>query len=178
MKLTSFLISAYFLLLLSSCKKQENRPRNKENNGIAVSANINEKQQVLNMVRKYTQSVNEGDLHPEIIDELWEHSPDVSNINIRGHQKGFEEIKTKFYAPIFEVLKDRNLQMVTDEREPAVYIFDNTAVVEFYWKLNAKLKDGDKPVNMLGRETHVFRKKNGNWKLIHLHYSGMPIKGF
>ncbi|RXM38100.1 hypothetical protein BOQ62_18730 [Chryseobacterium sp. CH21] len=169
MKSISLFIFASFLLLFSGCKK--------ENNEISP-ANASEKQQILDRVKRYTQSVNEGDVHPEIIDELWEHSPEVSNINIRGHQKGFEEIKKNFYAPIFEVLKDRNLRMITDEREPAVYIFDNTAVVEFYWKLNAKLKAGDKPVDMAGRETHVYRKEDGKWKLIHLHYSGMPVKGF
>ncbi len=138
----------------------------------------NEKQQILDMVHKYTRSVNEGDRHPEIIDELWEQSPEVSNINIRGHHKGFEEIKEDFYEPLFHVLSDRNLRVATDERAPAVYIFDDTAVVEFYWKLDAKLRDGGKPVQLAGRETHVYRRKDGAWKLVHLHYSGMPVQGF
>lgn len=137
-----------------------------------------EKKRVLDVVRNYTQSVNEGDKKPEIIDELWEHSPDISNINIRGHQKGFEDIKANFYAPLFEVLTDRNLRMVTDEREPAVYIFDNTAIVEFYWKIDAKLKQDGRAISGAGRETHVLRKTDGGWKLVHLHYSGMPVKGF
>lgn len=146
--------------------------------GTASSRLQEEKKRVLDVVAKYTQSVNEGDVHPELIDSLWEHSPDVSNINIRGHQKGFEDIKQNFYQPIFAVLKDRNLRMVTEQREPSVYIFDNTAIVEFYWKLDAVIKDGNRPVSMLGRETHVMRKINGEWKLVHLHYSGMPVKGF
>ncbi|MDA5635009.1 MULTISPECIES: YybH family protein [Rhizobium/Agrobacterium group] len=148
------------------------------NSVTSLSAIADEKQRVLDIVRKYTRSVNEGDVRPEIIDELWEHSPDVSNINIRGHQKGFEEIKSGFYAPLFDVLTDRNLRMVTDEREPAIYIFDNTAIVEFYWKIDAKLKEGGKPISGAGRETHVLRKTDNRWKLVHLHYSGMPVKGF
>lgn len=143
-----------------------------------TSETTDEKKRVLEVVRNYTQSVNVGDKKPEIIDELWEHSPDVSNINIRGHQKGFEDIKANFYAPLFDVLTDRNLRMVTDEREPAVYIFDNTAIVEFYWKIDAKLKEGGKPISGAGRETHVLRKTDNHWKLVHLHYSGMPVKGF
>lgn len=137
-----------------------------------------EKESVLDIVRKYTQSVNIGDKQPKLIDDLWEQSQDVSIINIRGHQKGFNDIKNNFYAPIFKVLKDRNLQIVTNEREPTIYIFDNTAVAEFYWELNAVTIDGNDPVNMLGRETHVMRKVKGEWKLIHVHYSGMQMEGF
>lgn len=156
----------------------ENTASSSSDSATSPSVVADEKQRVLDIVRKYTQSVNKGDVQPEFIDQLWEHSPDVSNINIRGHQKGFEEIKSGFYAPLFDVLTDRNLRMVTDEREPAVYIFDNTAIVEFYWKIDAKLKDGGKPISGAGRETHVLRKKDGEWKLVHLHYSGMPVKGF
>lgn len=166
-----------------SSEKHDNKQNNENEGNLStdsnqISAIINEKQQVLDMVKKYTESVNKGDIHPEIIDELWEHSSDVSNINIRGHQKGFEEIKESFYTPLFKVLKERNLRMVTEEREPSVYIFDNTAIVEFYWKIDAKIKDGGKPVSISGRETHVLRKKDGKWKLVHLHYSGMPVNGF
>jgi ketosteroid isomerase-like protein len=146
--------------------------------GSHMSHFLNDKERVLEMVHRYTQSVNEGDIHPELIEELWEHSPEVSNVNIRGHQKGFEDIKRNFYAPIFLVLKDRNLRVVTGEHNPAVYIFDNTAVVEFYWKLNATLKEGNKAVSAAGRETHVYRKECGVWKLVHLHYSGMAVPGF
>lgn len=172
------------IVLLSSCNKKHDNKENNVNKAVLPtdstqsSVNINDKQQVLDMVNKYTQTVNKGDSHPEIIDELWEHSPNVSNINIRGHQKGFQEIKESFYLPLFKVLKDRNLRMVTEEREPAVYIFDNTAIVEFYWKIDATIKKGNKHVSMSGRETHVYRKKDCKWKLIHLHYSGMPVKGF
>lgn len=138
----------------------------------------NEKKHVLAMVHMYTRSVSEGDIHPELIENLWEHSPDVSDINIRGHQKGYEDIKNNFYAPIFAVLKDRNLRMVTDQHQPDIYIFDNTAIVEFYWKLDAVTKKDNKAISAEGRETHVLRKKDGEWKLVHLHYSGMPIKQF
>jgi ketosteroid isomerase-like protein len=142
------------------------------------SSRDSERKRVLDMVQMYTRSVNEGDVHPELIENLWEHSPDVSDINIRGHQKGYEDIKQNFYAPIFAALKDRNLRMVTDQRQPSIYFFDNTAVVEFYWRLDAVTKKDNKAISAEGRETHVLRKKEGEWKLVHLHYSGMPIKQF
>jgi ketosteroid isomerase-like protein len=142
------------------------------------SSTENDRKRVLAMVQMYTRSVNEGDVYPELIENLWEHSPDVSNINIRGHQKGYEDIKQNFYAPIFTALKMRNLRMVTDQRQPAIYFFDNTAVVEFYWEIDAVTKKDNKAINAKGRETHVLRKKEGEWKLVHLHYSGMPIKQF
>lgn len=165
MKLTNLFISLIYAALISCSSNNRNH-------------NSNEKERVLDIVYLYTRSINEGDTHPEIIDELWEHSPNVSSINIRGHQKGFEEIKKSFYAPIYKVLKDRNLRVVTENHKPAVYIFDNTAIVEFYWRLNATLKDENRAVDVSGRETHVMRRTHGKWKLVHLHYSGMPVQGF
>lgn len=165
------------ILVFSNMALADSSPTN---NTSLASKETNEvdKKLIMDMVKKYTKSVNHGDLHPELINDLWEHSPDVSNINIRGHQKGFDDIRKNFYEPIFLVLKDRNLRMTTSPRKPAIYFFDNTAIVEFYWILNATIKDGNKPIEMAGRETHVYRKANGQWKLVHLHYSGMPAKGF
>jgi len=177
--LVNFLVVSSMASVIPAIASTHGEDSPVKNEQVALStSNQQEKQRVLDVVHKYTQSVNVGDKQPELIEDLWEHSPDVSNINIRGHQKGFDDIKKNFYAPIFAVLKDRNLRMFTNEREPSVYIFDNTAVVEFYWELNGVTIDGNKPVHMFGRETHVMRKINGEWKLVHLHYSGMPVKGF
>jgi len=33
------------------------------------------------------------------------------------------------------------------------------------------------PIATHGRETQVYRKVDGAWRLVHVHYSGMPVTG-
>ncbi len=35
-------------------------------------------------------------------------------------------------------------------------------------------KDGS-PVATRGRETQIYQKEQGGWRLVHVHYSGMPV---
>ena len=53
---------------------------------------------------------------------------------------------------------------------------DNTAWSDFYWDFNATFKDG-RPIQTSGRETQVWKKETDGWKIVHVHYSGMPITG-
>jgi hypothetical protein len=41
------------------------------------------------------------------------------------------------------------------------------AVVEFGWRFNGE-------VSHRGRETSVFRRTDGAWRIVHGHYSGVP----
>jgi ketosteroid isomerase-like protein len=41
----------------------------------------------------------------------------------------------------------------------------------------AKLRKDGSPIATHGRETQVNRKLQGAWRLVHVHYSGMPVTG-
>ena len=58
-----------------------------------------------------------------------------------------------------------------------VHVHGDAAWVEFYWDFVAKFKTGGTPLNTKGRETQIFRKLDGGWRLVHVHYSGMPVGG-
>lgn len=132
-------------------------------------------QQIIDMVHRYAETIKYADERPDLIKNLWELSEDISNINPRGHQKGFKELMEGFYPPLNILLSKRELNILGT---PSIYLFDNTAIVEFYWQLDATLRDSGEPFELQGRETQVMRKVNGEWKLVHLHYSGMPEDGF
>ncbi|NOZ56750.1 MAG: nuclear transport factor 2 family protein [Calditrichaeota bacterium] len=53
--------------------------------------------------------------------------------------------------------------------EPAVRVYDDTAIVTFYWEV--KLTSGGKTQTVHGRGTHVFVHKSDDWKIVHEHFS-------
>src|SRR5690606_6420042 len=44
----------------------------------------------------------------------------------------------------------------------------------FYWTFNATLRENGSPVVTRGRETQIYRRENGQWRIVHIHYSSMP----
>ena len=50
----------------------------------------------------------------------------------------------------------------------------DAAVAEFYWDFTAKFRKDGSQLGTHGRETQVYFKRDGVWRLAHVHYSGMP----
>jgi len=53
--------------------------------------------------------------------------------------------------------------------EPQATDLGDVAVLSFYWKVI--LKTGEKVNEIPGRGSHVFRRINGEWKIVHEHFS-------
>jgi len=53
--------------------------------------------------------------------------------------------------------------------------YGDSAWAEFYWDFAAKFKKDGSPLTTHGRETQVYRKTADGWRLVHVHYSGMPV---
>ena len=54
-------------------------------------------------------------------------------------------------------------------------VLGDAAVAEFYWDFVAKFRKDGSPISTHGRETQVYRKTSDGWRLVHVHYSGMPV---
>jgi len=54
-------------------------------------------------------------------------------------------------------------------------VYGDTARAEFYWDFAAKFRKDGSPVTTHGRETQVYRKEQGRWRLVHVRCSGMPV---
>jgi len=54
-------------------------------------------------------------------------------------------------------------------------VYRDAAWVEFYWAFVAKLRTDGTALTTHGRESQVYRKSGGRWRLVHVHYSGMPV---
>ena len=123
------------------------------------------------LVEDYTQSVNRLDLN--LAQSIWSQIDDVSFIHPRSHQKGWEEIRQSFYLGAMSNFSKRDLRI----KNLSIRLIDeNSAWGDFYWDFSAILKDG-KRIKTEGRETQIWKKEEGSWKIVHVHYSAMPVTG-
>ncbi len=130
-----------------------------------------EEDKLRKLIDDYVLSVNQLDL--ELAASIWNQSEDISFIQPRGHQKGWEEVRKNFYLGAMSNFSERDLRV----KNVSIRILDeNTAWGDFYWDFNAKFKDG-KEISTEGRETQVWKKEQGAWRIVHVHYSGMPVTG-
>ncbi|HEX8765480.1 MAG TPA: M24 family metallopeptidase, partial [Candidatus Acidoferrum sp.] len=127
-------------------------------------------QEIKSLIAKYAKSVDEADTN--LASQVWWDSPEASFTHPLGHEHGFEQIKQNVYTRLMGgMFSERKLS----PHDIAVQVLGDAAVAEFYWDFNAKLRKDGSPVTTHGRETQVYRKTPDGWRLVHVHYSGMPV---
>jgi ketosteroid isomerase-like protein len=65
---------------------------------------------------------------------------------------------------------------------PVVHVYGDSGWSEMTWTFPATVKVGGPKITTTGRETQIYHKDNGVWRIVHIHYSGPPVtrelKGF
>jgi len=131
-----------------------------------------DRKQIRSLIAKYTQSIDAADVN--LAAAVWQDSPDVSFIHPLGHEHGFTEIKKNVYQHLMgDTFSERKLSA----RDISVHVYGDSAVAEFYWDFVAKFRKDGSPITTHGRETQLYRSEKGVWRLVHVHYSGMPVTG-
>jgi len=106
---------------------------------------------------------------------LWDNSDQASFIHPRGNEHGWDEIAKNFYGiTMGATFSQRSLHL---DGEPRFYLYDGVAIVEFAWTFVAVRVDNGETLRTAGRESQVFVPIDGDWKLVHVHYSGPPVTG-
>lgn len=133
----------------------------------------NYQNEIKDVIAKYAKSIDEADLNMAL--EIWLNSPEVTFIHPKGYERGFEEVKNNFYIKTMENnFSERRLNVF----DISIQIYGDTAIAEFYWYFIAKFKEDGAIIETKGRESQVFVKnENSDWKLVHVHYSNMPVTG-
>ncbi len=122
------------------------------------------------LIEKYTKSIDDADT--KLASQIWLESPDVSFIHPLGHEHGFEQIKRNVYEQLMGgTFSERKLAA----RDISIHVHGDSAWAEFYWDFNAKFRKDGSPATTHGRETQVYWKTKDGWRLVHVHYSGMPV---
>jgi len=125
--------------------------------------------QIKEQVAKYTYSIDTCDT--TLAAQVWLDSSDATFIHPLGHEHGFMQIKQDIYEKLFgQMFSERKLTA----HDITVDVSGDSAVAEFYWDFSAKFRKDGLPLATHGRETQVYYKRDGSWRLAHVHYSGMP----
>ncbi len=127
---------------------------------------------IRSLIEKYAKSVDDADTN--LAAQVWLDSPDVSFIHPLGHERGFEQIKQHVYTRLMgETFSERKLSV----HDVSIHTYGNAAWAEFYWDFAAKFRKDGSPLTTHGRETQLYQREQGRWRLVHVHYSGMPVSG-
>lgn len=128
--------------------------------------------EVKTVIETYAKSIDAADV--TLASQIWLTESSVSFIHPRGHERGWEQVKTNFYQKTMgERFSERKLTI----RDLVVQVSGDAAWAEFYWAFAAKMKADGSALNTRGRETQVLRKTEQGWRIVHVHYSGMPVTG-
>ena len=125
---------------------------------------------IRSLIENYAKSVDAADT--ALAAEVWLDSPDVSFIHPLGHEHGFEQIKQNVYLRLMgDTFSERKLTV----HDISLHVYGDAAWAEFYWGFAAKFRKDGSPLTTHGRETQLYRREQGRWRLVHVHYSGMPV---
>ena len=131
-----------------------------------------EKGQIIALIDKYAKSVSQADTN--LASEIWSTNQDVSFIHPKGHEHGWDQVRTNVYERLMgATFTERKLTV----HDVTVHVHGDMAWAEFYWDFAAKAKSDGALVNTRGRETQIYRKTERGWRIVHVHYSGVPVGG-
>ena len=122
------------------------------------------------LVAQYAQSIDQADTILAL--KIWAPTAEISFINPRGTEYGWKGVKN-----IYKMFKDNFSARKLSFFDIKFAYYGDVSWLTFYWIFDATLRMNNNPVQTKGRETQIWRKVNYEWRLIHVHYSGMPVTG-
>jgi len=157
-----FIIGLFIVSILLGCNDSQ---MNQE-------TTLTDRQRIDELLENYKMSINKADT--TLAKSFWLTDSRVTFIHPRGHERGWEGIK----SGIYEMFKDRFSKRDLKSYDETITIYGDMAILEFYWVFDATFS-GEDPDDMQtkGRETQVLKKIDGRWRIVHIHYSGMPASG-
>jgi hypothetical protein len=122
------------------------------------------------LVALYAQSVDQADTI--LASKIWAPTAEISFINPSGTEYGWNGVKN-----IYKVFKDNFTSRKLSFFDIKYAYYDDVSWLTFYWIFDGTLKTDKSTVQTRGRETQIWKKVNSEWRLVHVHYSGMPVTG-
>jgi hypothetical protein len=120
------------------------------------------------LVSLYVRSIDEADT--TLASEVWSHTAEISFIGPTETEYGWNGVK-KIYQRFRDNFSTRKLTFSNLK----YYYSNDISWLTYYWIFDATSGNNNTPVQTKGRETQIWRKLNHEWRLVHVHYSGMPV---
>jgi len=117
----------------------------------------------------YANSVSEADA--KLGSQVWCGSEDESVTNPAGHWEGLQQINA-FYALLNDSYSERKLTFDT----VSIHSYGDFAWTEFTGDFVAKQRKDGTPVSFHAAETQIYRRSQGKWCLLHVHYATFPAQ--
>lgn len=155
-RLTSTLVLAPVLLLVALCA------------AACAQGTGGDEGQIRAVLQKYATSVDNADV--SLASEIWSQDPGVTFIHPLGTEHGFKQIADHVYIGMMGGMFSKRELIL---HEPNVHVYDDAAWSEMTWTFHAIRKDGT-AITTEGRETQVYHKEHGVWRIVLVHYSGPP----
>jgi ketosteroid isomerase-like protein len=131
-----------------------------------------DEQAIQHLIATYATSIDKAD--SEMADQIWSNAPEVSFIHPRGEAHGRAQIEADVYRNLMGgTFSERKLM----PKDIAVQVYGDTGWSEFHWEFVAKVRKDGSALHTQGRETQIYHKENGQWRIVHVHYSGSPVGG-
>ena len=100
--------------------------------------------------------------------------PNVTFIHPRGEERRRDQLIANFVQGLMAAtFSERTLI----PNSVSAHVSGDSAWAEFSWDFNAKVRKDGSAFRSKGRETQVFRRDSGQWRIVHVHYSGEPVSG-
>ena len=127
---------------------------------------------IKDVIALYAKSIDAA--NPDMAKDIWQTDERTTFIHPRGNEYGWEDIKADFYGKTMgESFSKRHL----DVHDISVQVYGDSAVAVFYWDFPAVFRADGSPITTHGRETQVYERTADGWKIVHVHYSNMPVNG-
>ena len=140
--------------------------------GMADSGSPEDIQAIKDVIGTYAASVSNYDLSQAA--QVWQTDERTTFIHPRGNEYGWEAIKKNFYG---KTMHDTFSKRYLHIHDINVQVYGDTAVSVFFWDFPAVFRTDDTDVTTHGRETQVYQRTDDGWKIVHVHYSNMPVTG-
>jgi len=128
--------------------------------------------EIKELIATYATTIDRADI--DMAEKIFSTEPDVTFIHPRGEVRGRQQIVMDFIKNLMGgTFSARKLtpQAIT------VHVYDDTAWAEFSWDFVATVRKDGSPFHSQGVETQIYRHENGQWRIVHVHYSGAPVTG-
>ena len=133
---------------------------------------MDDKAAIEQLLETYVESVNKADV--TLAATIWQTDSKAMFIHPRGTERGWHEASANFYGKTMgETFTKRDLRL----KDVSIDIYGDTALAVFFWDFHATVREDGSPLETHGRETQVLRKLGGQWRIVHVHYSNMPVTG-
>ena len=124
-------------------------------------------EQIKELINKYCLAVKTQD--KDIVDKIFSKNKKCNLISIATVFEGVDSIYENFLGLIKKMYS--KIELIKDEELKINFISDTTAIIIFKYHTDCILRENGEKFGINGVETQLVIKEEGDWKIVHIHYS-------